>query len=153
MAHRMNLLGCVPVLAGLALAALPASGARPQHRFAQALVNRMHRAHPEIEEIGIAVQFAGGCRTIASTDPGDVGERCESEDRTPMRTGRIVVQREGKELDISLPLRDASGRRVGSIGMELIPARGESRAAAIRKVKAIAAAMARQIPSKARLLR
>ncbi|HXR97127.1 MAG TPA: PDC sensor domain-containing protein [Terriglobales bacterium] len=122
------------------------------HPFAQSLVKALHTAHPELEEIGIAVRLPQGCRSIASTDPSDVGEKCESEDLKPMQSDQPVVQPEGKELDLSMPLHDASGNLIGTIGIELIPPAGETRADTERRIRAIVVEVEKKIPSKAKLI-
>lgn len=119
--------------------------------FAQSLVKRTQASHPEVSELGIAVRSARGCINIASTDPSDVGEKCEREDIVPMRTGKPVVEKEGAALDVSLPLHDASGHLVGSVGVEIKPKAGQSRAEVIAAATSIAREMEKQIPSKARL--
>jgi len=138
------------VVAGFCAVSLFAAGQGSP--FAQSLVTRTHASHPEVSELGIAARTAHGCINIASTDRSDVGEKCEQEDMTPMRTGRAVVGKEGSAIDISLPLHDASGHLVGSAGIEIKPKPGESRAAVVAKAKTIAHEMEKQIPSKARLL-
>ena len=53
--------------------------------LAQHLVAKAMAAHSQLTEVGISVRAAGGCHWIASTDAGDVGERCESGDLRVMR--------------------------------------------------------------------
>ncbi len=137
--------------AALFLAVLPALSSQ-SGPDAQALVAQLHRAHPEMSEIGIDMQTSRGCRTVASTDPGDRNQACESDDIAPMRTGKESISREGKELDISLPLHDAHGQLIGAIGIELAPKSGETRAQAVNRVRSAVAALERRIESKDQLL-
>lgn len=137
----------------MSLLAMPPAvqGAGQGKLFAQSLVEQAHRAHPEATEIGISARSARGCHTIASTDPSDIGETCEKDDAAPMQTGKPYVGAEGKSYDISLPLHDAKGRLVGSVGIELARKSGQTEAAQVAQAKAIAGEMEKQIPSKAAL--
>ncbi len=144
-------LGSTLALFTVAAAFAGAAGQRPTtHAFAQSLVNQLHSAHPDFSEIGISAVIPGeGCYGLASTDKTDVGEKCESDDVVPLHTGRASIGTEGKDLDISLPLHDASGNVVGVIGIETAP--GANRAAAISTVRAAVRKIEQQIPSKAKL--
>lgn len=125
----------------------PASAAHP---LAQKLVASAQSSHPDVTEIGIELPGANGCTTIASTDPGDVGEKCESDDIRPLKTGRPSVAKESDGYDVSVLLHDASGRRVGVLGVEMKLA-GHTRASALSEARKIERAMAAQIPSRASL--
>jgi hypothetical protein len=54
---------------------LLATATTAQHQKVQAtvLVQTFRRAHPELSALEIAIDTAGGCRTVAATDPKDVG--------------------------------------------------------------------------------
>jgi hypothetical protein len=96
--------------------------------FGQALVESAHGRHPEATEIAISARSSHGCETIASTDRGDIGEKCEKDEVTPMRTGNPFVEKKKDGFDVSLPLHDAQGRVVGAVGIEfkLEPGQTES---------------------------
>lgn len=149
MQHRFR---AYPVaLVGLMAAGLAWAGAPRPHAFAQKLVDQLQAAHPEFSEIGISAIIAGsGCQGIASTDKSDIGEKCEADDAAPIRTGRESIGSEGKNLDISLPVHDASGKLVGAVGIETAP--GADREATLRKVRAAVHAMEKQISSHAQLI-
>lgn len=119
--------------------------------FAQKLVEETHMRHPEATEIGIVTQSARGCRTIASTDHRDIGEKCESDDSAPMRTGKPSVGKERDGYDVSLPLHDAAGKAIGAVGIEFKLEAGQTKAGVLTKARAIAGEMEKQIPSKAAL--
>ncbi len=150
--HRFRNITLGSALALFAVAAVFAAPPNTaKHAFAQDLVNELHSAHPEFSEIGISAVLPGkGCYGLASTDKSDIGERCESDDVTPLHTGRASIGTEGKNLDISLPLHDASGKIVGVIGIETAP--GANRAATLSKVHAAVHAIEQRIPSKAKLI-
>lgn len=142
------------VVTCLAVSFALSAGAIPQERgtpLAQKLVNETHAKHPEANEIGIATIGAKGCTTIASTDKSDIGEKCEAEDSGPIHTGKSHVEKEGKNLDVTLPLHDQSGTIVGSVGIELAPQSGEAQTDVVKRAQEIAKGMEAAIPSKASL--
>ncbi len=153
-------LGAIVLAAGLC--ALPlavaaqvktAGKAKPaNYGFAQKLVSATHAAHPEADEIGISATTRGGCVGIASTDPGDVGEKCEAADVAPMKTGKPSVEKEGTGFDVALPLHDAHGTLVGVAGIGFKGAPGQTEGTVTAAAKTIVAEMERQIPSRAALL-
>jgi hypothetical protein len=108
-------------------------------------------AHSQLTEVGISVRSAQGCHSIASTDPGDVGERCESGDLRAMRTHRAYAVEERDGYDVSLPLHDASGRLIGSLAMEFRLKSGETKHSVISEASQIAHELESQIPSQASL--
>lgn len=119
--------------------------------MAQKLVEDTHAQHPEATEIGIVTISARGCRTIASTDSKDIGEKCEADDSAPMKTGKPYVEKEKDGYDISLPLHDATGKAIGAVGIEFKLEAGQTAANMTEKAKQIAGEMEKQIPSKAAL--
>lgn len=119
--------------------------------MAQKLVEDTHAQHPEATEIGIVTISARGCRTIASTDSKDIGEKCEAGDSAPMKTGKPYVEKEKDGYDISQLLHDASGKAIGAVGIEFKLEAGQTAANMTEKAKQIASEMEKQIPSKAAL--
>ncbi|HEV2314116.1 MAG TPA: PDC sensor domain-containing protein [Candidatus Acidoferrales bacterium] len=135
-----------------ACAMTPAQTATHQTKtMAQKLVEDTHAQHPEATEIGIVTISARGCRTIASTDSKDIGEKCEADDSAPMKTGKPYVEKEKDGYDISLPLHDATGKAIGAVGIEFKLEAGQTAANMTEKAKQIAGEMEKQIPSKAAL--
>lgn len=139
--------------AALGMYLLPglASGQSSAKNLAQTLVEEAHAQHPEATEIGIAIRSSKGCHTIASTDSGDIGEKCEKDDLAPIQTGKPFVEKEKRSYDVSLALHDAAGRPIGSVGIELKPGEGQTEAKAIAQAEKIAREMEKQIASKASL--
>jgi hypothetical protein len=121
--------------------------------FAQRLVDQTKAAHPEADEIGISVRSARGCRTIASTDPTDIGEACEKDDLAPMQTGKPYVEKERDGYDVSVPLRDAHGRLIGSLGVGFKRQSGQTQAQVTSAAEKISKEIASRISSKAELSR
>lgn len=119
--------------------------------MAQKLVEDTHAQHPEATEIGIVTVSTRGCRTIASTDSKDIGEKCEADDSAPMKTGKPYVEKEKDGYDISLPLHDATGKAIGAVGIEFKLEAGQTAANMTERAKQIAGEMEKQIASKAAL--
>jgi len=119
--------------------------------FAQKLVEQTHAQHPEATEIGIVTVSAKGCRTIASTDKGDIGEKCESDDSAPIRTGKVSVGKESDGYDVSMPLHDSTGKAIGAVGIEFKLEAGQTKASVTEQATKIAGEMEKQISSKAAL--
>lgn len=150
---RRSLKGIAIAAAVCILGAGVAGHAAPKATsFAQSLVEQAMAAHPQLTEVGISVRSARGCHSIASTDSGDVGERCESGDIRTMRTGRPYAVKESDGYDVSLPLHDESGKLIGSAAMEFRLTAARTKADVIAQAEQIARAMETQIPSKASLL-
>ena len=129
------------------------AGARPQtaktKSIAQELVEDMLSKHPEADEVGISALSSHGCRTIASTDSGDIGEACEKDDWEPMRTGKPYVEKEKDGFDISVPLHDNAGKIIGTVGVGFKPRAAQREAALVDQARKIATEMEAQVSSKA----
>lgn len=129
-----------------------AQGSAPKGKsLAQKLVEQTQAQHPEATEIGIVTVSARGCRTIASTDKGDIGEKCETDDSAPIKTGKPYVEKEKDGYDVSLPLHDTAGKAIGAVGIEFKLEAGQTAANMTEKAKQIAGEMEKQISSKAAL--
>ncbi len=128
--------------------------ARPQSKnksFAQTLVEQTKAKHPEADEVGIAIRLKSGCKTIASTDASDVGETCEKDDMAPMQTGKPYVEKERDGYDVSVPLRDAQGQMIGSLGIGFKLAAGQTESKLTAEALKISKEMSAQIPTQAKL--
>jgi hypothetical protein len=86
--------------------------------FAQQLLDRAMSNHPEVTQLELAVRSAGGCSTIAASDPKGIGERCDHDELEAMRTGESVVEKEGDVFDVTVPLHDMAGKIIGTVGMD-----------------------------------
>lgn len=120
--------------------------------FAQKLVEETQAKHPETDELGISAMTSRGCVGIASTEKGEIGEKCDKEDIEPMRTGKPYVEKEKEGFDVSLPLHDSRGTIIGTVGIGFKPRAGQTEASVTQQAQKIASEMEAQIPSKAKLL-
>lgn len=126
--------------------------AHPGQSFAQGLVEKAKADHPEVDELGILANTRNGCIGIASTDKTDVGEKCEADDIQPMKTGKPSVGKEGAGYDVSVLLHDAGGNTVGVLSLGFKGGPGVTEASVLATSTKIAAEMAPEIASKAKLL-
>ncbi|HEV7589779.1 MAG TPA: PDC sensor domain-containing protein [Longimicrobium sp.] len=136
-------------LAAVLLAA-PAAAQRGGSAFAQRLVDETVRRHPEVAAVEVTALAGEGCVTVAATDRRDVGDHCDGGERATMRSGRPDVQdpsRSDPVYDVTQALHDASGRLVGTIGMDLRPAAGPDRGAVVSRAEEIRREIEAQIPS------
>ncbi len=143
----------LPLLALLVVAA-PAAAQQRGPVQAAALVRTFVRAHPELSALEIAIDTTGGCRTVAATDPKDVGEACDDDELGPIRTGQPDVEAPTKDdpvYDITQALHDSAGRLIGAVGMD-IPPRSKTRAEIVALSRTLLRDLEAQIPSKASLL-
>lgn len=120
--------------------------------FAQTLVDHAKAAHPDVDEIGILANTSHGCYSIASSDKSDVGEKCESDDIGPFKTGKPTAEKEGTGYDVSVLLSDAHGAHVGILSVGFKGGTGVTRASSIAKATKLAGEIAAKISSKATLL-
>jgi len=153
---RLKAVVLMGALASLGAGAATAQGgARAQSLSrAQQLVNGTAAAHPELAGLELAVVTGGVCKTVAATDPKDIGERCDADELGPMRTGEPDVEAPSASdpvYDITQALHDSAGRLIGAVGMDLKPAAGQPPAAVLAKARAILREMEAAIPSKATL--
>jgi hypothetical protein len=149
----------VPAVALLLLVtsiAPPVARAQKQgETYAQRLVNDFVRRHSsEVTAVELAILSDSGCATLAATDPKDVGEKCDDDEKGPIRTGQPDVEAPSKAdpvYDITQALHDSGGRLIGAVGMDIKPEAGPDKAAVVARAKELLAELEAQIPSKEKL--
>ncbi len=149
----------VAVLSLLVLPAMAAGSPGRQGRkhpniYAQQLVNQMVARHPDVKSVELALLSKRGCATVAATAAEDIGEACDTDENTPMKTGRPYVEAPSKDdpvYDITQAIHDASGKLIGAVGMDIAPA-GRDRKTVVAQAEAVRKEMERLIPSKEELL-
>src|SRR5215472_4999181 len=80
--------------------------------FAQRLVEEAMAKYPQVSGVELSSTPPGKtCVTIASTEAGGVGEKCDNDEFTAMKSNKPFVEKEnegGKEVyDITMPFHDA----------------------------------------------
>jgi hypothetical protein len=126
------------------------SALAPPKTQAQKLVDELAKKHPELVRIGLHVTPPGSADNVivASNVAAKIGQKSAPEDLQAMKTGRLVVLKEGANFDVTLPLHDAAGKVIGAIGLTLKPSGGEKEVGAKRRAQAIAGELEKQIVSK-----
>ncbi len=130
------------------------ASASPSARiYAQRLVEELAARHPELVRIGMHVTPPSKSDNIiiACNVPERIGQKSEPEDLKAMKTGQPVVLKEGKNFDVTLPLHDAAGNTIGSIGLTFRPRAGEQEADAARRARAMAREIEKHITSTGQL--
>ena len=112
-----------PMVLGLATAAMVIG-----------LVDLIALKHSEVTGLELSAASAGrkGCVTIAATEAKDLGEKCDRDETTAMSTGKPFVEHEPDGFDVTAPLHDASGKLVGTIGIDFKPQVGQTKADILR---------------------
>jgi hypothetical protein len=92
--------------------------------YAQKLVTETLAAHPELTGLELAATPPGKtqCVTIASNETKDLGEKCDKDELTAMKTNKPFVEKEkenGQEVyDVTIPIHDASGKIIATAGLD-----------------------------------
>ena len=118
---------------------------------AQNLVDLATQRHSEITGLELSATPAGqeSCVTIAATEAKDVGEKCDQDEATALKTGKPFVEHEPDGFDVTTPLHDAKGKLVGTLGIDFKPQAGQTKAEILKRVAGLLKEVEQQIPSKA----
>jgi len=144
-------------LVTLALIGWASVTAKPADKiFAQQLVEQAMAKHPEVSGVELSSTPPGKrCVTIASTEAKDLGEKCDNDEFTALKTNKPFVEKEkegGKEVyDITVPLHDAAGKLIGTVGLDFKPEPGQQESKVVELAQQVVREMETQIPSKAKL--
>jgi hypothetical protein len=141
------------IIAGFMSAFAPAAlcSQRPnaERSYAQRLVDETAARHPEMKGMELALRRGDGCITIAATDRGDVGDRCDGKEKGPLTTGDPYIEeptRKDPAWITTQVLHDASGQAIGAIMMD-IAGDASDRDAAMATPLTIRAEVEARIPS------
>ena len=143
--------GMLILMGGISIAA-----AAVGKSFAQQIVEDALAKHPQVAAVELSSTPPGKvCITIASTEAGGVGEKCDNDEFTAMKTNKPFVEKEteaGKEVyDITMPLHDASGKVIGTVGLDFKPEPDQQESQVVQLAEKLVHEMEVQIPAKARL--
>jgi hypothetical protein len=125
--------------------------------FAQQLVEQTLAAHPELLGLELASTPPGSkqCLTIASNEKKSIGEKCDKDEFTAMRTNKPLLEKEkenGSEVyDVTFPIHDLQGTVIGTVGIDLKPLPGQQSAEVRERAQRIAMELEAKIETKARL--
>jgi iron complex outermembrane receptor protein len=112
--------------------------------YAQKLVEETLAAHPELVGFELASTPPGKtqCVTIASNETKGIGEKCDKDEFTAMKTNKPFVEKEkenGKEVyDVTIPIHDAAGKIIATAGIDFKPEPNQSDAQVAERSRQIA---------------
>ncbi len=113
--------------------------------------------HAEIASMEVAATplHETTCVTIAATEAKEVGAKCDDDEFAAMKTNKPFVEKEnegGKEVyDVTLPIHDASGKIMGTIGLDFKPTPGQEQSQVVAQATQIVREFEKRIPSHAKL--
>jgi hypothetical protein len=76
-----------------------------------------------------------GCKTIAATETKEIGEKCDQDELTAIKTNLPFVEHEPDGFDITMPLHDASGAVIATVGMDFNPEPGQQEETVVNQAK------------------
>ena len=118
---------------------------------AQNLVDLLAQTHSEIAALELSATPPDQrlCVTIAATDAKDLGEKCDEDEATAMKTGEPFVEHEPDGFDVTAPLHDVTGKLIGALGIDFKPQPGQTKADVLKLTAGLLNEVEQQIPSKA----
>jgi hypothetical protein len=124
--------------------------------YAQKLVNETLAAHPDIMGLEIsAASIEKGCSTIASDEELGIGEKCDQDEYTVMKTNKPFVDKtkehEQEFFDVNIPIHDASGKAMAVVGVDFKPDPKQTAAQASAQAELIAKEIEAKVPSREKL--
>jgi hypothetical protein len=142
-------LACGILVCGV-LASLPLN-AQSKKTQAQNLVDLTAQKHSEVTALELSAIPAdqGGCVTIAATEAKDLGEKCDQDEASALKTLKPFVEQEPDGFDVTAPLHDSEGNLIGTLGIDFKPKAGQTRADILKRTAEILREVEQQIPSKA----
>jgi hypothetical protein len=139
----------------LIVVAMFASGGKPatDKIMAQKIVAEVKAAHPEITGLELAAERSKqeGCHTIAATEVKEIGEKCDKDEFTAMKTNRPFVEQEKDEFDVTVPLHDPAGKIIATAGMDFKAGPGQTKETVARQAKQIASELEKRFTSRSQL--
>lgn len=121
--------------------------------LAQKLVDDLTAKYPGL--VRVAMHLTPPNRSdniiVACNITARVGKKSDPEDLTAMQTGKAVVLKEEGNFDVTLPLRTASGKVIGALGLTFKPHGNEQESAAVERAKKMASELEKRIASEAKL--
>ena len=125
--------------------------------YAQKLVEEILAAHPELMGLELAATppTKSQCVTIASNEANGIGEKCDKDEFTAMKTNRPFVEKEKKNgkavYDVTIPIHDADGKIIATAGIDFNPGPNQSDAQVTERSQQIAKEIESKVKSKEKL--
>jgi hypothetical protein len=151
---KQNGVNLVAVVA-FALMTVIVPSAQPNKIMAQRAVEEIKANHPEISGLEMAAtkSEAEGCRTIAATEASEVGQKCDKDELTAIRTNKPFVEKEKDEFDVTLPIHDSTGKIIATAGMDFKLQPGRTKMSVLNEAQKIAGELEKRFVSKDGLFR
>jgi hypothetical protein len=146
---KSGILASAVVICGLMMVC--SSPAQAGKSRTQQLVDSTVKRNADVDGLEVSVTPAGKttCVTIAATEAKDLGEKCDEDEFAALKAGKPFVEKESDGYDVTAPLHDASGRLVGTIGVDFKLQPGQTDATILQRTGELLKELERQIPSKA----
>ena len=137
----------------LTLALIVLGSANAAEIRAQKVVAEIKAAHPQITGLELAATRSAqeGCKTIAATEVKEIGEKCDKDEFTAMKTNQPFVEQEKDEFDATLPIHDSAGKIIGTVGVDFKAGPGQTKETVVRQAQQIASELEKRITSKEQL--
>ena len=125
--------------------------------YAQKLVEETLAAHAELTGLELAATPPGKsqCVTIASNEAKGIGEKCDKDEFTAIKTNKPFVEKEkenGKEVyDVTIPIHDEEGKIIATAGIDFKPEPNQSDAQVTERSQQIAKELESKVKFKAKL--
>lgn len=125
--------------------------------FAQQLVEQTLASHPELDGVELASTppHKTECVTIAATETKEIGEKCDKDEFTAIKTNKPFVEKEvenGKEVyDVTVPIHDATRKIIGTAGIDFKPKPGQQQSEIEQGAQQVAQELEAKIKSKDKL--
>jgi hypothetical protein len=123
--------------------------AQSQKIQAQRLIEITAQKHPEITGLELSATPPGkeSCITIAATESKGIGEKCDEDEATALKTEKPFVEHEPDGFDVTAPLHDAGGKLIGTLGIDYKPQPGQTEGDVLKGTAQLLREIERQIPS------
>ena len=125
--------------------------------YAQKLVEETLSVHAELTGLEFAATPPGKkqCVTIASSEAKGIGEKCDKDEFTAMKTNKPFVEKEkenGKEVyDVTIPIHDTDGKIIATAGIDFKPEPNQTDARITERSLQIAKEIESKVKSRAKL--
>jgi hypothetical protein len=116
------------------------------------LVEEVASKYPDITAMEIALRTPDKCSTVADTELEGIGEKCDHDELEAMKTGEPFVEKEADRFDVTMPLDDAAGKIIGTVGMDFKAETGLQKSTVIERANAIVRELETRVPSQSKLL-
>jgi len=148
MTPRLGILASTVVICSLTM--VGSSQAQSGKTQAQQLVDFTVKKNADVAGLEVSSTPVGKttCVTIAATEAKDMGEKCDEDEFAALKTGKPHVEKEADGYDVTAPLHDASGKLVGTIGIDFKLQSGQTDASILRRTSEILKELEQQIQSK-----